>query len=242
MRSTSARSRSRRHAAIRGGTRARRRLRGIGEAWPRRSSTCSVRPVCVQERGAIPRHEPLRIHREVRHPNPCVDSGGRLRRSWASDGAVPCRVCGRLWGARVDWLAWREIRWEGGDTVVNATGHLLTAGELAERWQVPKGHVYRLTRDGLIPAVRLGRYYRYRVGGDRAVGGRQRADRRRWGQSRLTPRGGGTLDARHTNAARDDGLDERPARQRLHSAASGGCPSDGPRDETRPVDVCPTPM
>ena len=47
--------------------------------------------------------------------------------------------------------------------MVNATGHLLTAGELAERWQVPKGHVYRLTRDGLIPAVRLGRYYRYRL-------------------------------------------------------------------------------
>jgi excisionase family DNA binding protein len=47
--------------------------------------------------------------------------------------------------------------------VVNATGHLLTAGELAERWQVPKAHVYRLTRDGLIPAVRLGRYYRYRL-------------------------------------------------------------------------------
>ena len=46
---------------------------------------------------------------------------------------------------------------------MSATGHLLTAGELAERWQVPKGHVYRLTRDGLIPAVRLGRYYRYRL-------------------------------------------------------------------------------
>jgi excisionase family DNA binding protein len=29
--------------------------------------------------------------------------------------------------------------------------------------QVPKSHVYRLTRDGRIPAVRLGRYYRYRV-------------------------------------------------------------------------------
>jgi excisionase family DNA binding protein len=49
--------------------------------------------------------------------------------------------------------------------VVSATRHLLTAGELAERWQVPKSHVYRLTRDGLIPAVRLGRYYRYRLEG-----------------------------------------------------------------------------
>jgi excisionase family DNA binding protein len=46
---------------------------------------------------------------------------------------------------------------------LNAAGHLLTAGELAERWRVPQGHVYRLTPDGLIPAVRLGRYYRYRL-------------------------------------------------------------------------------
>jgi excisionase family DNA binding protein len=40
---------------------------------------------------------------------------------------------------------------------------LLTAEELAERWQVAAGHVYRLTRQGLIPAVKLGRYYRYRA-------------------------------------------------------------------------------
>ena len=40
---------------------------------------------------------------------------------------------------------------------------LLTADELAARWQVPKAHVYRLTRDGAIPAVKLGRYYRYRT-------------------------------------------------------------------------------
>src|SRR4051812_38172237 len=39
---------------------------------------------------------------------------------------------------------------------------LLRAEELAERWQVEKSHVYRLTRDGAIPAVKLGRYYRYR--------------------------------------------------------------------------------
>jgi len=39
---------------------------------------------------------------------------------------------------------------------------LLTADELAERWSVPKAQVYRLTRDGKIPAtVRIGRYYRY---------------------------------------------------------------------------------
>lgn len=43
------------------------------------------------------------------------------------------------------------------------TGRLLTADELAARWQVPKSHVYRLTRESAIPAVRLGRYYRYRL-------------------------------------------------------------------------------
>ena len=40
---------------------------------------------------------------------------------------------------------------------------LLTAEQLAERWQVPTSQVYRLTRDGAIPAVKLGRYYRYRL-------------------------------------------------------------------------------
>ena len=43
------------------------------------------------------------------------------------------------------------------------TAQLLTADQLAERWQVPKSHVYRLTRDEEIPAVKLGRYYRYRL-------------------------------------------------------------------------------
>ena len=47
--------------------------------------------------------------------------------------------------------------------MVSAASHLLTAGELAERLRVPKGHVNRLTRDGVIPAVGLGRYYRYRL-------------------------------------------------------------------------------
>jgi excisionase family DNA binding protein len=40
---------------------------------------------------------------------------------------------------------------------------LLTADELADRWQVPKAQVYRVTREGHLPAVRIGRYYRYRV-------------------------------------------------------------------------------
>ena len=39
----------------------------------------------------------------------------------------------------------------------------ITAEQLAERWQVQASHVYRLTRSGAIPAVKLGRYYRYRL-------------------------------------------------------------------------------
>jgi excisionase family DNA binding protein len=39
----------------------------------------------------------------------------------------------------------------------------ITAEQLAERWQVQTSHVYRLTRCGVIPAVKLGRYYRYRL-------------------------------------------------------------------------------
>jgi excisionase family DNA binding protein len=41
------------------------------------------------------------------------------------------------------------------------TGQLLTAEHVAERFPVPVSHVYRLTRSGVLPAVRLGRYYRY---------------------------------------------------------------------------------
>ena len=40
---------------------------------------------------------------------------------------------------------------------------LLTPQELAERWSVPKTQVYRLTREGEIPVVKLGKYYRYRL-------------------------------------------------------------------------------
>ena len=42
-------------------------------------------------------------------------------------------------------------------------GRLLTAEDLAARWQVKPSHVYRLTREGVLPTVRLGRYYRYRL-------------------------------------------------------------------------------
>lgn len=40
---------------------------------------------------------------------------------------------------------------------------LLTAEQLAERWQVPKTQIYRLARTGRVPVVRIGRYCRFRV-------------------------------------------------------------------------------
>ena len=40
---------------------------------------------------------------------------------------------------------------------------LLTAEQLSARWQVPRSWIYHRTREGVIPAVRLGRYYRYRT-------------------------------------------------------------------------------
>jgi excisionase family DNA binding protein len=43
------------------------------------------------------------------------------------------------------------------------SAQLLTPEQLAERWQVSKAHVYRQTREGKIPTVKLGRYYRYRL-------------------------------------------------------------------------------
>jgi excisionase family DNA binding protein len=48
--------------------------------------------------------------------------------------------------------------------MIGAPGpQLLTAEQLATRWQVPQSHVYRLTREHQVPVVRLGRYYRYRL-------------------------------------------------------------------------------
>jgi DNA-binding Xre family transcriptional regulator len=37
-----------------------------------------------------------------------------------------------------------------------AIDRLLTADELAARWQVPKAQVYRLSREGRLPTVRIG--------------------------------------------------------------------------------------
>jgi excisionase family DNA binding protein len=50
-----------------------------------------------------------------------------------------------------------------GPAAPNGRTALLTANDLAERWQVPKSHVYRLARDGRVPVVRIGRYFRFRV-------------------------------------------------------------------------------
>lgn len=40
---------------------------------------------------------------------------------------------------------------------------LLTAENLAARWQVPSRHVYRLARENKLPVVRIGRYRRFRL-------------------------------------------------------------------------------
>jgi excisionase family DNA binding protein len=45
---------------------------------------------------------------------------------------------------------------------------LLTAQEVAEMLGVPATWVYARTREGMIPTVRLGRYYRYRAEAIRA--------------------------------------------------------------------------
>lgn len=44
----------------------------------------------------------------------------------------------------------------------HAPGQLLTAEDVAARWQVPKSQVYRLAREGHLPVVELGRYRRFR--------------------------------------------------------------------------------
>ena len=43
------------------------------------------------------------------------------------------------------------------------TAQLLTAEEVATRWQISTAQVYRLARDGQVPCVTLGRYKRFRL-------------------------------------------------------------------------------
>jgi excisionase family DNA binding protein len=58
---------------------------------------------------------------------------------------------------------------------VAAGEQLLTAEQLAARWQVKPSTIYSLTRRGAIPTVRLGRLYRFRLAAiedyERAGGG-----------------------------------------------------------------------
>jgi excisionase family DNA binding protein len=52
--------------------------------------------------------------------------------------------------------------WEGRPLSNLAAGRLLTAEDLAERWQVTRAQVYRLAREGRVP-MPIGRYYRFRL-------------------------------------------------------------------------------
>ncbi len=57
-------------------------------------------------------------------------------------------------------------------------GQLMTAEQLAERWQIKTSHVYRLARDGKIPVVELGRYRRWRLDAVEAFERGDAADRK----------------------------------------------------------------
>jgi excisionase family DNA binding protein len=49
------------------------------------------------------------------------------------------------------------------EPVTSEAARLLTAEDVAARWQVPKSQIYRLCRDGKLPAVEIGRYRRWRL-------------------------------------------------------------------------------
>lgn len=46
---------------------------------------------------------------------------------------------------------------------VSPADRLLTAEDVAARWQVAKAQVYRQAREGRLPSVKIGRYYRFRL-------------------------------------------------------------------------------
>jgi excisionase family DNA binding protein len=46
---------------------------------------------------------------------------------------------------------------------VSSAQRLLSAEQVAERWNVPKSQVWRLAREDRVPTVRVGRYVRFRV-------------------------------------------------------------------------------
>jgi excisionase family DNA binding protein len=47
--------------------------------------------------------------------------------------------------------------------VTSEANRLLTAEDVAALLGVPKAWVYRASREGRMPTVKLGRYYRYRL-------------------------------------------------------------------------------
>lgn len=58
----------------------------------------------------------------------------------------------------------QRARPRGSGEVANPSSRpLLTPDALAERWSVPRSQVYRLAREGKLPAVRIGRYVRFAV-------------------------------------------------------------------------------
>jgi hypothetical protein len=100
-------------------------------------------------------------------------SGTAVRLAQYSDRAEALEAAGlREWAWRVsppvrsgEPLApprW-AVRAEHGLAAMSAVDVLLTAAQLADRWQVTEAQVYRLSREGRIPVVTIGRYRRFRL-------------------------------------------------------------------------------
>jgi excisionase family DNA binding protein len=65
-------------------------------------------------------------------------------------------------GDRTDWQLDPHLRTDLTEAEAATTPtKLLTAADLADRWGIPQGQVYRLARDGRLASVRLGRYRRF---------------------------------------------------------------------------------
>src|SRR4051794_26367091 len=117
--------------------------RGIGTCRPTLRMLRTLRPGhgWRDGRAAHLRHRARSDHARARGPVPGEHASPMPRMPDA-----PCRVR--------NGLLLRQLAVHA-DSVVN--GRLLTADDLAERWRVPKTHVYRLAREGRIPVVKLGR-------------------------------------------------------------------------------------
>jgi excisionase family DNA binding protein len=82
---------------------------------------------------------------------------------------------------------------------------LLTADELAARWQVSKDHVYRLAREGRVPTVAIGRLYRFRLSSIEAWESEQD------GCERMSSPSAGSMDAGRDDSGYRDGSQRRAA-------------------------------